>query len=32
MLVRARKHGIAAPLLRVATSHLQTYEIVRKQA
>jgi 2-dehydropantoate 2-reductase len=31
MLVRARKHGIAAPLLRVATSHLQTYEILRKQ-
>jgi 2-dehydropantoate 2-reductase len=32
MLVRARKHGIAAPLLRVATSHLQTYEILSKPA
>jgi 2-dehydropantoate 2-reductase len=32
MLARARKHSIAAPLLRVATSHLQTYEILRNQA
>jgi 2-dehydropantoate 2-reductase len=31
MLVRARRHGLAAPMLRVAVSHLQTYEIIRKQ-
>jgi 2-dehydropantoate 2-reductase len=30
MLVRARRHGIAAPLLRVAVCHLQTYELARK--
>jgi 2-dehydropantoate 2-reductase len=30
MLVRARRHGIAAPLLRVAVCHLQAYELVRK--
>ena len=29
MLERARRHGLAAPLLRVARCHLQTYEIVR---
>jgi 2-dehydropantoate 2-reductase len=31
MLVRARRHGLAAPMLRVAVSHLQTYEIIRTQ-
>jgi 2-dehydropantoate 2-reductase len=31
MSVRARKLGLPAPLLRVAASHLQTYEIVRKE-
>jgi 2-dehydropantoate 2-reductase len=31
MLVRARKLGLPAPLLRVAVSHLQTYEIMRKE-
>jgi 2-dehydropantoate 2-reductase len=30
MLARARKHGIAAPLLRVANCHLQTYELMRQ--
>jgi 2-dehydropantoate 2-reductase len=29
MLVRARKHGIAAPNLRFAYAHLQTYETRR---
>ena len=30
MLARARKHSIAAPLLRVANCHLQTYELMRQ--
>jgi 2-dehydropantoate 2-reductase len=30
MLARARQHGIAAPLLRVANCHLQTYELLRQ--
>ncbi|MEJ0046570.1 MAG: ketopantoate reductase C-terminal domain-containing protein [Rhodospirillales bacterium] len=32
MLARARRHGIAAPLLRVAHCHLQTYEVARGKA
>lgn len=32
MLVRARQHGVPAPLLRVAVCHLQTYENIRKGA
>jgi len=31
MLARARQHGVAAPLLRVAVCHLQTYELARKE-
>ncbi len=30
MLARARKHGLASPLLRVANCHLQTYQATRK--
>jgi 2-dehydropantoate 2-reductase len=29
MLARARRHGIASPLLRVANCHLQAYELLR---
>ncbi len=32
MLARARKHGIAAPNLRYAYAHLQTYEARRRAA
>ena len=32
MLHRAEQHGIAAPLLRVALSHLQAYEVGRKES
>jgi 2-dehydropantoate 2-reductase len=32
MLGRARKHGIAAPNLRFAYAHLQTYEARRARA
>jgi 2-dehydropantoate 2-reductase len=32
MLVRARQQGVAAPLLRVANCHLQTYELVRERS
>ena len=32
MLARARKHGIAAPNLRFAYAHLQTYEARRARA
>ncbi len=32
MLARARSAGIAAPLLRVANTHLEAYEFERVQA
>jgi 2-dehydropantoate 2-reductase len=31
MLARARKHGVAAPNLRFAYAHLQTYEARRER-